>query len=58
MSWIKEAKKRVFYRIRLRWEGNNFEETIETHNSMGARKAIKARFPGCKIRKIVRHTRD
>jgi len=55
MSWFKKAKKKVFYRIRLRWEGADFEETIETSNSSGARKAIKARFPGCQIRTIVRH---
>ena len=56
MSWLKIAKKKVFYRVRLRWQHNDFEETIETNNSIGARNAVKARFPGCQIRKIVRHT--
>ena len=55
MSWISKAKKKVFYRIRLRWEGNDFDETIETNSTVGARNAVKARFPGCLIRKIVRH---
>ena len=55
MSWFKEAKKKVFYRIRLYWEGANFEETIETSNAAAARKAAKARFPGCQIRSIIRH---
>ena len=55
MSWLKIAKKKIFYRVHLRWQHNNFEETIETNSATGARNAIKARFPGCQIRKIVRH---
>jgi len=55
MSWLKQAKRKVYYRVRLRWQNNDFEETIETNSAAGAKNACKARFPGCLIRKVVRH---
>jgi len=55
MSWLKQARKRILYKIHLRWQGNNFVEHLETNSVVGARQAAKARFPGCLIRKIVRH---
>ena len=59
MSWFKNArkiepKKRIYYEVHLRWESNPYIERVDTNSYTAAKNAIKARFPGAYIGKIVR----
>jgi len=62
MSWFtrvrnkpkKKPQKKTYYEVHLRWKSNPYIEEIRTHSYTAALRAIKTRFPGAYIGKIVR----